>query len=147
MAEKENIAKIETGLAAVNARDVAGFTRLLEPGFKLHLLIKPEQLMPHGQKSGADAFADYLNMLYTAFPDFHIEQVNIRAGGNMVHQEVKIHGAQRGPLALPNGITLPPSGMQVNIPVEVFHTFNASGGFIGSTGYVNLLDIARQFRL
>jgi predicted ester cyclase len=147
MSAEDNARKIEVGVAAVNARDIPGFVKLLEPGFKLHLILKPEQLMPQGQKAGAEGFAEYLRMLYAAMPDFKIEQTGIQANGRMVHQEVIVHGAHSGPLALPNGLTLPPTGLQVTIPTEVFHSFNAEGGFISSTGYVNLMDIAKQFHL
>ena len=147
MSAEDNVRKVEAGLAAVNARDTAGFMRLLEPGFKLHLLIKPEQLMPQGQKSEPEAFGEYLSMLYSAFPDFHVEQTNIRGSGNMVHQELVVHGTHSGALTLPNGLRVPPTGLRVRFPCEVFHTFNAGGGFVGSTGYVNLLDMMKQFKL
>ncbi len=137
--------KVEAGLAAVNARDVAGFIRLLEPGFKLYLIVKPEQLMPQGQISGPEGFASYLNMLYTAFPDVHLQQESLKANGNIVHQELVIQGRHSGALVLPNGKVLPPTGLRVQIPTEVFHTFNDQGGFVSSTGYANLLDIMRQF--
>ena len=147
MSAEDNARKIETGLAAVNARDIPGFVKILAPGFKLHLILKPEQLMPQGQKSGAEGFAEYLRMLYAAFPDFQIEQTGLQANGRMVHQEVIVHGTHGGSLTLPNGITVPPTGLRVTIPCEVFHSFNAEGGFISSTGYVNLMDIAKQFHL
>jgi len=147
MSADDNIKKIEAGLAAVNAKDMDGFVRLLEPGFKLHVLVKPEQLMPQGQKSKPEAFREYLGMLYGAFPDFHVEQINIRGNGNMVHQELIIHGTHTGTLTLPNGMLIPPTRLRIRIPCEVFHTFNTSGGFIASTGYVSLLDMIRQFKL
>jgi predicted ester cyclase len=146
MAEQDNIRKVEAGVTAVNARDMDGFVRLLEPGFKLHLLVKPEQLMPQGQKSQPEAFREYLEMLYEAFPDFKVEQTGIRGSGNMVHQELFIHGTHTGTLNLPNGTRIPPTRLRIRIPCEVFHTFNAAGGFIASTGYVSLLDLAKQFR-
>lgn len=145
MSTQDNMRKVEAGLAAVNRRDVAGFIRLLEPGFKLYLIVKPEQLMPQGQISGPEGFAAYLNMLYSAFPDVHLQQESLKASGNIVHQELVIHGRHSGPLVLPNGRVLPPTGLRVRIPTEVFHTFNDQGGFISSTGYANLLDIMKQF--
>jgi hypothetical protein len=41
---------------------------------------------------------------------------------------------------------MPPTGLKIRLPVEVFHTFNNQGGFVSSTGYVNLLDIMKQFK-
>jgi predicted ester cyclase len=108
--------------------------------------LKPEQLLPQGRVSGPEGFATYLNMLYTAFSDFVFEQQHIQANGNMVHQEFRIIGRHNGPLVLPTGITIPPTNRKINLPVEVFHTFNDQGGFISSTGYTNLLDVLKQFR-
>jgi predicted ester cyclase len=146
MGAEENKKKILDGLKAVNERDVEGFIRLLEPGFKLYLITKPEQLLPPGSISGAEGFGTYLNMLYTAFSDIDFWQVKIEAHGNMVHQEFVIIGQHTGPLQLPNGMKLPPTGFKIRLPVEVFHTFNNEGGFVSSTGYVNLLDIMKQFK-
>jgi predicted ester cyclase len=145
MSAEDNKNKILTGLKAVKAHDVDGFTRLLEPGFKLYVITKPEQLFPQGSLNGREGFGTYLNMLYTAFADVDFQQLNIEAQGNMVHQEFRITGKHTGPLVLPNGVKVSPTGIKINLQVEVFHTFNAEGGFISSTGYANLLDIMKMF--
>ncbi len=145
MSAQDNLNKVAAGLEAVNRRDVAGFMRLLEPGFKLYLIVKPERLMPQGQISGPQGFGDYLNMLYTAFPDVNFQQTGVRASGNMVYQELVIQGKHNGPLVLPNGTSVKATGIKARVPTEVYHTFNDQGGFISSTGYVNLLDILKQF--
>lgn len=147
MSAQDNLNKVVAGLTAVNNHDVASFMRLLEPGFKLYLIVKPERLTPKGQVSDPQGFGAYLNMLYTAFPDVNFKQEGIRASGNMVYQELIILGTHNGPLELPNGTIVPATGFKVHIPTEVFHTFNDQGGFISSTGYVNLLDLVKQFGL
>jgi predicted ester cyclase len=146
MTAEDNKNKVLAGTFAVNNRDIEGFTRLLEPGFKLFLIVKPEKLLPHGKVSGPEAFATYLDMLYTAFSDVVFQQESLQAQGNMVHQEFLIIGKHTGPLQLPNGVTLPPTGLKIRLPIEVFHTFNNQGGFISSTGYANLLDVMKQFK-
>jgi hypothetical protein len=85
-------------------------------------------------------------MLYTAFSDVVFHQESVQAQGNMVHQQFLILGKHTGPLQLPNGLQIPPTGLKIRLPIEVFHTFNIQGGFISSTGYVNLLDIMKQFK-
>lgn len=144
LSAQDNINKVEAGLTAVNNHDVAGFVRLLEPEFKLYLIIKPEHLMPQGQISGPEGFATYLNMLYTALPDVNLRQDSIQAAGNLVHQELVILGRHSGPIELPNGRVLLPTGLRVQMPTEVFHTFTDQGGFVSSTGYANLLDVMKQ---
>jgi predicted ester cyclase len=146
MTAQDNLNRVLAGLTAVNNRDVQGFVDLLEPDFKLYLILKPEQLLPQGRVSGPEGFATYLNMLYTAFSDVVFKQVGIQANGNMVHQEFIILGRHNGPLVLPTGITIPPTGRKINLPIEVFHTFSEQGAFISSTGYANLLDVLKQFR-
>lgn len=146
MSAEENKKIILAGVTAVNNRDIESFVQLLVPGFKLFLITKPEKLLPQGRVSGSEGFATYLNMLYTAFSDVVFQQQSIEAQGNMVHQEFLIIGKHSGPLLLPNGVKLPPTGFKINLPVEVFHTFTPKGEFISSTGYVNLLDIMKQFK-
>ncbi len=145
MSAQGNLNKVVAGLTAVNNRDVAGFLRMLESGFKLYLIVKPEQLMAQGQISSPQGFGTYLQMLYAAFPDLCFQQVGIRANGNMVYQELIILGTHQGPLELPNGTLMNATGIRVHIPAEVYHTFDDQGGFISSTGYINLLDIMKQF--
>ncbi len=145
MSAQDNLNKVVAGLAAVNAHDLAGFMQILDPGFKLYLIVKPERLMPKGQVSSPQGFGTYLHMLYTALPDLQFQQVGIRANGNMVYQELIILGTHNGPLELPNGSMVNPTGIRVKLPAEVYHTFNDHGGFISSTGYVNLLDVMKQF--
>jgi predicted ester cyclase len=146
MSAEDNKNKILAGTAAVNNRDIEGFTRLLEPGFKLYVIVKPEKLLPHGKVSGAEGFSAYLHMLYSAFSDVVFQQESLHALGNLVHQEFLIIGKHTGRLFLPNGIQLPPTGFKIRLPIEVFHTFNDQGGFVSSTGYANLLDILKQFK-
>jgi predicted ester cyclase len=134
------------GLTAVNKRNINKFVQLIEPDFKLHLIIKPERLLPQGQFSGRKDFVAYLTMLYNAFSDIHFEQENLNANGNMVYQQLRVIGTHTGPLVLPNGVELPATRLKIRMPTEVFHTFNNEGGFISSTGYANLMDIMQQFK-
>lgn len=146
MTAEDNKKKILAGTTAVNNRDIEGFTRLLAPGFKLYLIVKPEKLLPHGKVSGPEGFSTYLGMLYTAFSDVVFQQESVQAQGNMVHQEFLIIGKHTGPLLLPNGMVLPPTRLKIRLPIEVFHTFNNMGEFVSSTGYANLMDIMKQFK-
>jgi predicted ester cyclase len=143
---RDNLAKVTAGLTAVNKRDIDRVVQLIEPDFKLHLILKPEQLLPQGQLSGRDGFATYLAMLYKAFSDMRFEQENLNANGNMVYQQLRVIGTHTGPLVLPTGIELQATRLKVRMPAEVFHTFNSEGGFVSSTGYANVIDIMQQFK-
>ena len=74
-----------------------------------------------------------------------MDQIELRASGNMVYHEIVIHGTHKVAFILPNGIQVPPSGMKVDLPIEVYHTFDPAGRFISSTSYINLLDVLKQF--
>jgi len=147
MGSQENMAKVEAGFKAVNNRDVETFLALLDADFKLQLILKPELLQAHGDLKGQEGFRYYLNLLYTAFPDYLMEQTKIAAHGNMVYQEITIHGNHLGDFILPTGMKIPPTGLKIQIPVEVYHTFDVAGRFLSSTGYANLIDVFKQFGL
>ena len=112
---------------------------------KLQVIIKPLALHQQGTFNGKEGFRYYLNLLFTSFPDFHMDQVTLRAEGNMVYHEVVIHGTHEVAFTLPNGLEVPPTHTRVNLPIEVYHTFAPDGRFLSSTGYINILDVVRQF--
>ncbi len=145
MSSQDNIAKVQAGFKLVSERNFEAFLALLEPDFKLQLILKPEVLQAHGDLRGLEGFRYYLNLLATAFPDYVMEEVTIRAHGNMVFQEIILRGTHLGDFILPNGIKIPPTRLRVQVPSEVFHTFDPQGRFVSSTGYANLIDVLRQF--
>jgi len=147
MSAQDNIAKVEAGLKAVNEHGIDEFVALLEPDFKLQLILEPATSQSPGAANGRDGFRAYLWLLFSAFPDFRMEQVRISAHGNKVYQEIIVYGAHLGEFVLPNGLKIPPTGLEVRILVEIYHTFNESGGFISSTGHAKLVDVLKQFGL
>lgn len=145
MSAQDNLNKIAAGIAAVEAHDIEQFLSYLDPDFKLQLIIKPMALHQQGSFNGKDGFRHYLNLLLTSFPDFRMEQVALRAEADTVYHEMVIHGTHQAAFALPNGIVVPPTHMQVNLRIEAYYTFSPDGRFMSSTGYVNILDVLRQF--
>jgi predicted ester cyclase len=145
MSPEDNLSIVEAGFKAVTERDVEAFLALLDPSFQLHLILKPELLQTHGTLHGIEGFRYYLNLLFTAFPDYEMELVGITSHGNMVYQQLVIHGTHKGEFELPNGMKIPPTGLRVNIPVEVYHTFDQDGRFLSSTGYANIIEVLKQF--
>lgn len=145
MSVDDNLRKIEAGFAAVSARNIDGFLAILDPDFRLQVIIKPLALHQAGTFNGKDGFRYYLNLLFTSFPDFQMDQGVLQANGNKVYHEMVIHGTHEVAFTLPNGIQVPPSHTRINLPLEVFHTFDAEGRFMSSTCYINILDVVRQF--
>ncbi len=145
MSPQDNLHKIQAGFKAVNERDIEAFLALLDPSFRLQLIVKPEVLQAHGTLEGLEGFRFYLNLLYSAFPDYSMEETRITAYRNMVYETITIRGTHKGDFQLPNGIKVPPTGLKVTIPVEVYHTFDDEGRFLSSTGYADLIDVLKQF--
>ena len=146
MSSEENLRKVEAGLVAVNIRDVETFLALLDPEFQLKLVLKPDMVNQEGAHNGKEELRAQINQVYSVFPDYQMEQVVLRAHGNMVYHEVIVRGTHQGGFTLPNGVTIAPTGRRVEIPVEVYHTFDPTGRFLSSTVYVNLLDVLKQFQ-
>lgn len=145
MSAEDNLEKVAAGFAAVSARDFDLFLSYLDPEFQLEVIIKPLALHQQGTFNGKEGFHYYLNLLFTSFPDFHMDQFALRADGDMVYHEIVIHGTHAAAFTLPNGIEVPPTHMRVDLPLEVYHSFSPDGRFIGSTSYINILDVIKQF--
>jgi ketosteroid isomerase-like protein len=147
MSAQDNMTKVEAGFKAVNERDLDTFLALLEPDFKLLLILEPAALQTQASLGGREGFKSYLDLLYSAFPDFRMEQVTISGHRNMVYQEIIIYGSHLGKFVLPTGLKIPPTGLKVRIPVEIYHSFDDTGCFKSSTGHAKLIDVLKQFGL
>lgn len=146
MSSEDNLHKVEAGFVAVNVRDIDAFLALLDPEFQLQLVFKPEMVNQPGAHNDKNELRAHFNLVYSAFPDYQMEQVSLRAFGNMVYHEVIVRGTHQGSFTLPTGVTISPTGRHVEIPVEVYHTFDPAGRFLSSTVNVNLMDVLKQFQ-
>jgi hypothetical protein len=145
MSAQDNMTKVEAGFKAVNEGDINTFLALLESDFKLLLIVEPETPQTQASLGGRDGFKSYLDLLYSAFPDFRMEQITISAHRNMVYQKIIICGCHLGEFVLPTGLKIPPTRLKVRIPVEIYHTFDETGSFRSSTGHAKLVDVLKQF--
>lgn len=144
MGAEENLRKVEAGFAAVNARDVTTFIGLLDPEFQLKLVVRPPMLGLQQGLSGADQLRYYFDLVFSAMPDFHLDQVALRANGNMVYHEVIARGTHQVSFTLPGGVRIPATGQRIEMPVEVYHTFDPSGRYMSSTVNVNMIDVLKN---
>ena len=142
MGAEDNLRTVEAGFAAVNAHDLDGFIALLDPEFRLQLVFKPP-MVQQGDLNGREELRRVLSLTNSAFPDYQMEQVALRANGNMVYHELMVRGTHQANLTLPNGVTVQPTGRRVEMPVEVYHTFDPAGRYMSSTIHVNLLDVLK----
>ncbi|MDJ0457642.1 nuclear transport factor 2 family protein [Arthrobacter sp. NQ7] len=65
--------------------------------------------------TGREAIAGYFAGFWEAMPDVRYEHADRHEAGNVAIDEGFVVGTNTGPLALPTGGTLPPTGRQVRV--------------------------------
>ncbi|TQJ39995.1 ketosteroid isomerase-like protein [Arthrobacter sp. SLBN-112] len=73
------------------------------------------QTPDQGEVSGREAIANYFFHFWEAMPDVRYEQLATHEAGNVVIVEGFVVGTNTGPLSLPTGGTLPPTGRRVRV--------------------------------
>jgi steroid delta-isomerase-like uncharacterized protein len=85
---------------------------------------------PMGRLPGKDAIRQYLAGFDAAFPDAHFDIEHVLESEDMVAVEGVYQGKHEGPLGLPDGTVLPPTGRSVHAPFATLLT--VAGGQITS---------------
>jgi predicted ester cyclase len=75
------------------------------------------EIMPTGTFTGRPAVAERLRCHFAAFPDTHMTPRHWVAEGDTVVLEFEWVATHTGPLSLPDGTVLPPTGRQVHVPM------------------------------
>lgn len=126
---------------ALNARDPEAFARLFSEDVVFVDNTSPDPL--HG-RAAARWEAE---MMTTAFPDARREILNILVQDDMTAMEVLSEGTHTGPLALPTGDELPPSGNRVRWQTAIFSRYGDDGliteqhRYLDSAGFMLQLGI------
>ena len=68
-----------------------------------------------GTVSGPDAIAAWFGQFSTAFPDASWESAHKHESGNVAIDEGYVVGTNTGPLAMPGGESIPPTGKTVRV--------------------------------
>ena len=98
---------LQRNITALNARDLDAYLANQRPDVELTL--------PGGvQLRGRDAVADYMQAMWTAFPDGVIAFTSTLVADDGAAVEIEFTGTHTGPLASPQG-TIPPTGRQVRL--------------------------------
>lgn len=69
----------------------------------------------HGEITGREAISDYLSGFGEAFPDIGYEYAQKHEAGDVAIDEGFITGTNTGPLPLPSGESLPPTGKSIRV--------------------------------
>lgn len=104
MSEKDNVHMAEQALAALNARDLDRYLKLLDNSY-----VGESELMPN-QLHGPDAARQMMESYFKAFPDLHFETEQILTSGDYVVTRVRLTGTHKG-----NFMGIAPTNKTINI--------------------------------
>lgn len=106
--EARRVAVIEARLAATNQRD-------FEAWMSLHTQdacrTAPELSEP---LCGRESMRGSIEVLSRAFPDYHLELVQVVAQGDWLSLRIHTSGTMTGPLLLSSGVEVPPTGRTID---------------------------------
>jgi len=95
---------------AFNRRDFDTMLGFLHPEY--------EAAWPHATLAGLDAVT-HEGTILAAFPDLHMEVRHVSVSANGAVVELLVTGRNTGELAMPWGVTFPPSGKDLRLPMAV----------------------------
>jgi steroid delta-isomerase-like uncharacterized protein len=104
------------------------------------------QLMPDGTFEGRGAIRDRLAKELDAFSDLAHRVVSYVEEGDAFADEWVFVGTHTGPLVLPDGSELPPTGKRVEMPGMEFVAMR-DGKIVADNLYYDNLAVAAQFGL
>jgi predicted ester cyclase len=99
-----------------------------------------------GELKGGAELAEYMKVLFGAFPDARYETVNEFEAGNTAVDEGRFIGTHTGPLRQPTGEEIPPTGKPVSIRGCDIATVE-NGHITGHRFYFDMLDFMSQLGL
>jgi steroid delta-isomerase-like uncharacterized protein len=139
MGQKENIQVAEKWIEALNAHDVNRLSEYRALGYLF-------QAPPFPGPVGPSEETAYTQGLFDAFSDFHLEVVETIAQDDRVVVNCTTTGTHNGPLAMPDGQTVPPTGKKMKIPCSItLHL--ANGKTAGNSLYYDQLGLMAQLGL
>jgi predicted ester cyclase len=99
-------ALFERLLAAINAHDLQAASGFISPDCEI--------VTPFATLRGPEPFKTYVKGLIDAFPDFMQTVHNTVCEGSTLVTEWTLTGTHLGPMRMPNGSLLPPTGKKMN---------------------------------
>ena len=131
MSEQDNIQVAQKWIEALNAHDVSQFDKYRGPGYLFDVPDFPGPV-------GVDEEITFTQAIFEAFPDMRFDAKQTIAQGDFVVMNGVMAGTHDGPLAMPNGQTVPATGKKATVPLS--DTFEVANGKIvrNSLYYDNL---------
>ena len=127
---------------AYNQRDLAAIEALYAQDAVSHVPFYPQPL------KGREAITAVIPGQWTAFPDVRMELRHpVVASGNQTAHEIAEQMTHDGPLPMPDGTVLEPTGKQLSIDIGAFFTLNADGLIAEERAYFDATAVAMQLGL
>jgi steroid delta-isomerase-like uncharacterized protein len=96
---------------------------------------------------GKAAIVEAENGLYASFSQTDVKVTNAVATGDWVAAEVLIRSTNTGPLAMPDGSSLPATGRTIEIPAAEFIRTDSSGLIVEEHRYFDVATFMGQLGL
>jgi steroid delta-isomerase-like uncharacterized protein len=129
---------LDRNITAINARDLEGFLKNQQPDVEFRI--------PGGiTLLGREAVGQYIQLMWTAFPDVTLSFGDQVLGDDSAATEVVMSGTHTGPLNTPNG-TIPPTGRSINLRSLSILRFE-DGRIASERNYFDQFDMLKQLGL
>jgi predicted ester cyclase len=139
MSEQENLKAVQAMYQALNTRDWS----VLDPYYPADCVVESSD-EPH-PITGAQRKARQEG-LWKAFPDYHIEAVLTITQGEYVVTHWKITGTHTGPLDMPSGASIPPTGKKI-VMLGSSTDQVRNGKFVHTWNFYDMASTMRQLGL
>jgi steroid delta-isomerase-like uncharacterized protein len=104
MSEKDNLHLAEQAIAALNARDLDRYVKLIDNSYVGESELAPSAL------HGPDAVRQMFETYFKAFPDLHFETEQILTSGDYLVERARVTGTHKG-----NLMGIAPTNKTINI--------------------------------
>ena len=134
--------RVNQAISAFNQRDVAGYTAQFAEEAVLHDPFYPEPI------EGREALAAVVGGIWGSFSDVHWELGGpVVANGKRAAFPVAIRMTHDGPMPMPDGSVIDPTGEKISFTSGVFWTLDNDGLVADERSYFDATAIAMQLGL
>jgi len=130
--DMDNSTTMQRTYDLINNGDIDGFGELLADGFVEHDEVPG---LPPTKEGVLELFRGYR----AAFPDIHLEAIEILSCGDRTVARVKVTGTQDGEF-----MSMPPSGHSVDVQMIDIMRFDEAGLVCDHWGVVDMLSMLQQ---
>ena len=129
--------KADAFAAAYNAHDLDKALAFFRPDATF---VSPDA----GELKGIEQIKAYHQIFFDAFPDAYVDVLTSYEDGHVTFDEWIFRGTHTGPLPLPNGETLPPTGRRIAVRGSDVGVHDGDGVVVSQHMYFDQMQLARE---